>query len=301
MRNINSLIRIMDLAHFSRVMLKSDSILLPLIAQYIDTFNDIWIHCRYLMLRLSGSRPPLLPSEADAGIAKSTTGHFSDMDKGRQVQFFKSVVAYYLRIGDPIKALKFNEIAMSVMDGETQEEQNRLPHAFVYLDAGLIAQQNGQYQRAIYSARKGRIEARKAGSVLTELDCLVLEADTLTSLGNLSHALELCEAAQNLAVASGLQSSDREIAIWDITAEVAFQKSQYDKAYRLYQLIAENTSSAKSPHFHIHASLWLIEIEIFLGQAGHGTGKKIDLSEGHVGKSPVEARDTLCKIVGGQS
>jgi hypothetical protein len=75
---------IIDLADFSRIMLKSDSILLPLIPEYINALNDSWIRLRYLMLRLAGSGPPLLSNEADIAIAESMKNSFSDLDEGRQ-------------------------------------------------------------------------------------------------------------------------------------------------------------------------------------------------------------------------
>lgn len=75
---------IMDLALFSRVMHKSESILLPLIPNYINALGDNWIQLRYLMLRLTGSAPPLLPHEADIVIAESTENGLSDLDKGKQ-------------------------------------------------------------------------------------------------------------------------------------------------------------------------------------------------------------------------
>ncbi|KAJ7263821.1 P-loop containing nucleoside triphosphate hydrolase protein [Mycena rebaudengoi] len=75
---------IIDLADFSRTMLKSDSILLPLIPEYINVLNDSWIQLRYLMLRLAGSGPPLLSNEADIAIAESMKNGFSDLDEGRQ-------------------------------------------------------------------------------------------------------------------------------------------------------------------------------------------------------------------------
>ncbi|KAJ6556276.1 hypothetical protein B0H19DRAFT_1262362 [Mycena capillaripes] len=162
---------------------------------------------------------------------------------------------------------------MSLID-EAADADNILK-ASVYSDAATIAQQDGRYQKAMLYARKGRIEARKVGSVLVELDCLVLEASTAASLGDLSHAFELCETAQDLVVASGLQDSDRELAIWDITAEVAFNKTQYRKAYGFYHLIVQHTSSAKSPFYYAYASLCLIQIDIILGQAGCETGIKL--------------------------
>jgi hypothetical protein len=162
---------------------------------------------------------------------------------------------------------------MSLMD-EAADADN-VPKASVYSDAATIARHDGQYQKAMLYARKGRIEARKVGSVLVELDCLVLETYALASLGDLSHAFELCEAAQDLVVASGLQDSDRELAIWDITAEVAFNKTQYNKAYAVYHLIVQHTSPAKSPYFYAYASLCLIQIEIILGEASCDTGIKL--------------------------
>ncbi|KAJ7910065.1 hypothetical protein B0H13DRAFT_1877117 [Mycena leptocephala] len=264
---------IIDLADFSRIMLKSDSILLPLIPEYINALNDSWIQLRYLMLRLAGSGPPLLSNEADIAIAESMKNSFSDLDEGKQILFFKNVVIYYLRIGDPTKAAKFNAICMSLMDKAV--DAGNVPKASVYSGAATISQHDGQYQKAMSYARKGRIEARKVGSVLVELDCLVLEASAFASLGDLSHAFELCEAAQDLVVASGLQDSDRELAIWDITAEVAFNKTQYNKAYGFYHLIVQHTSPAKSPHYYAYAALCLIQIEIILGQAGCETGIKL--------------------------
>ncbi|KAJ7046279.1 hypothetical protein C8F04DRAFT_1387854 [Mycena alexandri] len=262
---------ILNLADFSRTMLKPDSMLLTLIPTHAEATDDKWVHWRYLMLRLAGAGPAMSPQEADVVIPETMESLLPERDP-RQARFFKDVVTYYLRSGDPMKATRFNDIAMSLANGAAA---NHVPNAFAYSDAARIAQQSGKYRSTIFYARKGQVEARKLGSTLAELDCVVLEADAFSSLGGLSYALELCEAAQKLVIANGLQNSDREISIWDITAEIAFNKTEYETAYGLYQRIVDHTSLAKSRYYHIYASLCLIDIEMTQSRAGPDTTTKL--------------------------
>jgi hypothetical protein len=96
----------------------------------------------------------------------------------------------------------------------------------------------GSYNKVITSATEGKIEARKAGTILDELQCAVYEAQANIYRGNLSYALGILEAARQLAISSGLEGSDRDLGILDLMAEVAYEKNDYLQASNFYKCIA---------------------------------------------------------------
>ncbi|KAJ7921147.1 hypothetical protein B0H13DRAFT_160638 [Mycena leptocephala] len=136
-----------------------------------------------------------------------------------------------------------------------------------YTAKAAIELEVGSYNKAITSATEGQIEARKAGTILDELQCAVYEAQANIYLGNLPYALGILEAARQLAVSSGLEGSDRDLGVLDLMAEVAYEKSDYLQAYNLYRCIAEQTSPIRSPRYHIYACLSLIDIETMISYA----------------------------------
>ncbi|KAJ6596232.1 hypothetical protein DFH09DRAFT_129101 [Mycena vulgaris] len=263
---------ILTLEIFSQNMLKLDSILLPLVPKYINSLGDKRLHCEYLMLRLRWSGPPVPESEAGVVIPETLKYLYSEHDPKTLALFCHAVVKYYLRAGDLARAIEFNEIGKS-LPGEIGDD---LPKALSYSDTAEIERRLGNYHKAVFYASKGRIEARKEGTILDELYCVVQEAGALVHLGDLSHASELCDTAHRLVVAHGLQGSDLQLSILDMAAEIAYNQGEFERGAALYQSIAQQTSLTKSPRFHIYASLSLIAIDILLGTTGTISGGKIE-------------------------
>jgi ATP/maltotriose-dependent transcriptional regulator MalT len=170
--------------------------------------------------------------------------------------------------------MEFNDIAMALIS--ELDCHDDIPRAPVFWHAAVIAQQLGEYSLAISYARKGQLEARKAGTVVLEVSCLSQEAKAVATLGNLSYAMELCEAAQDLVVTHGWQSSDKHLFVLSTTAEIAFDQGQYQKSYTIHQSIVQETSPVRAPRFHIHSSLCLVEIDIIMGCEGSQTEKDLD-------------------------
>lgn len=244
------------------------------------------------MLRLACSGPPvsavegqtLIPETLEQIISANDRHNQGDTCRKAQLRvltyvivalFCGSVVAHYCRAGNIRKAMEFHEIGMSLISATSSGHED-LPKAPVFFDAANLAQQLGKYHQAMDYARRGQLEARKEGSILLELTCTIQEAQAVVTLGNLSYALELCESARQLLVAHGFQGSDRDLCILDIAADIAFYKGQYREAYRLRQSIVKQTSPGRSPRFHLHASLCLVEIDIILGRNGSQTVQEID-------------------------
>jgi tetratricopeptide (TPR) repeat protein len=170
--------------------------------------------------------------------------------------------------------MEFNNIGMYLVSGSDRVDD--IPKAPVFWHTAVIAQQLGEYSLAISYARRGQLEARKAGTILLELSCLSQEAKAAVTLGNLTYAMELCEAALELVVTRGWQDSDRHLFVLSITAEIAFDQGQFQKSYTIYQSIVQETSPVRAPRFHIHSSLCMVEIDIIMGRQGFQTTKELD-------------------------
>ncbi|KAJ7106957.1 hypothetical protein C8R44DRAFT_805003 [Mycena epipterygia] len=250
---------IITLTAFSQRMLIPDSPLLPLVPKFIASSGDTLLHRRYLILRLGFSGPPLSTLEAERVIPETLGQIISENDPQSQAVFCRSVGRYYFRAGDLMKAKEYNEIGISLISRIDASAK-----ATVFLQAAALAQQFGKYDEAIAHARRGQLEAQKAGAFLLELTCYIREATPLISLGHLSHAQDLCNDICELIVTHGWQGSDSDLAILDIAAEIAFDKSQYTKSYELYDSIVQQTSPLRSPRFHVYSSLCLLEIDILL-------------------------------------
>ncbi|KAJ6565949.1 hypothetical protein DFH09DRAFT_1157339 [Mycena vulgaris] len=269
---------IISLTTFSQNMLKSDSVLLPLLPKYIDTVHDTDLCWKYLILRLGCSGPPVTPSEASLIIPETMEAMISRGDARSQVLFCHAVASYYLRLGDIMKAIEFNNVAMTVISQETFDSGFLKP--LLYADRAAIQLEIGNHHLAVEYAQKGKMEAVKIGAVLDELQCVIYEAQALVCLGDLSYALQILDAARQLVISSGLEGTDRDLGILDANADVAYEKSDYSQAHRLYQCIVKQTSLFRSPRYHIYASLCMIDVESLMWCNGSDNAQKItDLRE----------------------
>ncbi|KAF7354190.1 NB-ARC domain-containing protein [Mycena venus] len=250
---------IIILTKFSQFILKSDSPLLPLVPKYADHLQATGLQWNYFMLRLSCSGPPVTLSEARLVIPETMEAMTSSGDVRNQALLCHSAASYYVRVGDLTLATEFNNrgmalISQAAFDGDRLRPLHHTSRAAIELEAG-------RFHSAISYALKGQAESRKIGTVLEELQCAVYEAQAFVYLGDLPTALQILQAARELAISSDLEGTDRDLGILDVTAEALLDKSQYVEAYRLYQCISQQTSPIRSPRYHIYSSLALIEIE----------------------------------------
>jgi tetratricopeptide (TPR) repeat protein len=171
-------------------------------------------------------------------------------------------------------AAEFNNTGMALISQAAFDGDRLRP--LHYTSRTAIELEAGRFHSAISYAAKGQAEARKIGTVLDELQCAVYEAQAFVYLGNLPTALQILQAARELAVSSGLEGSDRDLGILDVTAEVLLDKSQYVEAYKLYRCISQQTSPVRAPRYHIYATLALIEMETLVCfNSPPGTAEKI--------------------------
>jgi hypothetical protein len=109
------------------------------------------------------------------------------------------------------------------------------------------------------------LETQKSGGIIATLleeQWIVLEAYGYGLLGNPSHALALCTRANELAIAVGLDGSERHLYILDIQAEMHLQKSEYTQAHKIQTLVTSKTSPNRSPRYHANALATLAHLDI---------------------------------------
>ncbi|KAJ7176059.1 hypothetical protein C8R43DRAFT_553426 [Mycena crocata] len=258
---------IISLTRFSQHMLKSDSVLLPLLPKYLDGLEDSssCIQWKYLILRLGCSGPPVTAVEARSLIPKTMEEMTSANDISNQALLCYVSTRYYLRAGDPAKATDFNDTGISLISDANFDGEHLV--SMIHSARAEIDLQVGRYESARAHAHMGRMAARKAATILDELQCAVSEALALMYLGNLPCALQTLEAAQLLATSGGLQGSDRHLGILDAAAQIAYAQGDYVQAQGLYESMVSQTSLARSPRYYIYASLLLIEIRDRLGDS----------------------------------
>ncbi|KAJ6562991.1 hypothetical protein DFH09DRAFT_1082495 [Mycena vulgaris] len=242
-------------------MLKGVSTLALCLHDFVQSSGNEELHFRYLMSRLGGFGLPVSESEATLSIPQ-TIEYLRSAKNCRwdTVDFYNSAAVHFWRTDDIQKALELSDLAIPLL-GEAQHLGN---HSYsvgrLFELRSAIEAATGNYRGSIFNARSGQKAARLAGHTTGELACLVREATALANLGHFAFALQLCAAARQLVVAGGLKNSVREILIFDLEAEIAFDQSLYSAARKAYEEILTMTNH--SPRFHTYCLLKIAEIDI---------------------------------------
>ncbi|KAJ7652247.1 hypothetical protein B0H17DRAFT_1269560 [Mycena rosella] len=106
---------------------------------------------------------------------------------------------------------------------------------------------------------------------------LVHEVGDLTTNGLAEHRLSwLCEKANDLAVANGIEESGRHITILDAHAEIDLRKSEYTQAREIQAVVASKTSPNSFSGYHANALANLAYLDILRSSDEVGIFRNIE-------------------------
>ncbi|KAJ6611897.1 hypothetical protein B0H10DRAFT_338086 [Mycena sp. CBHHK59/15] len=216
----------------------------------------------YHICALLGRHPGQIPvSEAGGLITAGIMPFRNAMDSSGEVQVYNAATQYYLMACDRARAAEFNAKALYIKNSGVCQ---RFMALMMGCDIALAA---GRHHDGILLAIEGQAVARQMGNFQLESRSMQSHALLCASLGQLSHALELCTKAHALLVACGLHDSIGAITIIDIEAFVYEQRTDYLRTREAYLAIMRLTSLEKSPFFHLNSLMHVIHMDTLIGDS----------------------------------
>jgi tetratricopeptide (TPR) repeat protein len=156
--------------------------------------------------------------------------------------------------------MEFNELAMGLADKIGPRYILR-----TLLGKAVVEWALGEYHKSIQYCREAQRLARLTSSLLEECLAATDEAAPWCHLGAFMNAQACIAQGHELLLQAGLQGSDRELQIMDLTADIHFYKSEYAQAREVKHRMVQMTSRHRSPHFHANALQELAQIDIIIG------------------------------------
>ncbi|KAJ7684199.1 hypothetical protein DFH06DRAFT_1484 [Mycena polygramma] len=139
--------------------------------------------------------------------------------------------------------------------------------------------------------------ARLVGNVADECNGLMDASLSWCHLGQLRQAQEACSQARQIMLVCGLDSSNREIAILDMEAEIHFQKSEYAEAGERHTLIARMTSEEVMPYFHANTLIANAQVGTLIGADETEIRTMLDKAKRLTDMLGWTSRKTMCEEI----
>ncbi|KAJ6533795.1 hypothetical protein DFH09DRAFT_125089 [Mycena vulgaris] len=265
---------VLTLNRFSRTMLKGNSPLTHRLPAVIKATGNLQLKWSYACAQLRGKTTSIVDIDAACLIAEGIQ-HFSTVQCHIEeaITFYISVADYYRHQTKFPKAMEFLDLA-SVISLRTR---NNLLRFHTLWEKCSIAESSGDAREMIKLVQ----EARKSGGPPLELEMrwILVEALANLLLGNLSCSHGLCEKINELVVASGLEDSDFQLALFFIQAEIHWRKTEYIQAHKLRALVASKTSPSRSPGLHADALLNMAYLDIMMSGDEIGILQNLDAAK----------------------
>ncbi|KAJ7471083.1 hypothetical protein FB451DRAFT_1559557 [Mycena latifolia] len=253
---------ILTLNRFSIIMVKGVNPLIHQIPRVIKLTGNSRLRWSYAASRLEWSSWLVTATEAEILISQGVE-YFKTGNKPveQAIMFLNAAASYYLRTRNNKKAEEFADLALSLAP-ETADIELKLSTLRIKANISQRAQAYHELIRYVHAAEKiGRLSS----NFPDESNWIAQEARANCALGNLPRAIELCEQAYDLLVATGSEGASGQLDIMDIQAEIHLNKSEYVQARKLHQSAAGMTSPTCSPFFHANSLVNLAYLDILLG------------------------------------
>ncbi|KAJ7452859.1 hypothetical protein FB451DRAFT_1565816 [Mycena latifolia] len=257
---------ILILDRFSHTMLKGRSSLTQHLPRVIEITGDSQLRWSYACTYLRRRIPPFVTTDAEQLIAEGFE-HFNTVQCHIEeaVNFYIAAAHFYMVQRKFQEATKIVDHALLI--GQ-KTDVTRLKFVTLYTKCD-IAHSLGDGPQLI----KLVDEARTSGGLKLkglERYWLALEANAHIILGNFSRGLALCTKLNELVVASGLEGTDRHLAMLDLQAEIHWRKTEYSQAREIQAVVVSKTSPSRSLHFHANALVSLAALDIAMAKDEEG-------------------------------
>ncbi|KAJ7142090.1 hypothetical protein C8R43DRAFT_1131082 [Mycena crocata] len=282
---------ILSLNNFCHIMLKGMSPLMKDVPRIVESTNDSRLRWKYSEDCLLGLGPPLTREDAEKLIRDGIQHFAAENNRAAQVTFYNTAVTYYMRVWDMAKAREYNNLAFEL----AKDIDDVLPKLTASRSRATIGNLTGHYRESIESSMEVIRLARIMGSVPHECNGLMDEALSRSHLGELRQVQSICLQTRQLVQASGLDGSNREIAILDMEAEVHLLKSEYIQARDLNTAVLQMTSPDVMPYFHANALIFVAHLCILIGVDESEIREKLKTAKELTDKLGWTSRKIMCE------
>ncbi|KAF7291403.1 NB-ARC domain-containing protein [Mycena indigotica] len=260
---------ILDLNYMSFVMLKGPTPLLERLPGIVEDTNDLRIRlrhsCQYIVARAGAVDNVKAKTLIGESLGYIKTVHFP---VDQILMLYNAITAYYMPRDLP-QSIRYNALASELVERTLDSKQNIL-----VLDSKyhlLIHDHDGQ----------GILELveRERAFGRTDVVCTLKAINGHRMLGHLGRVIELCAQAREEIARSGLDKSDRALAILDFNGDAHLGRTEFAEAEVYYTELLRRTDLLTSAGWHVHAQCMLALIGIRTGKEEVDIARYLDQAE----------------------
>ncbi|KAJ7857928.1 hypothetical protein B0H14DRAFT_3637440, partial [Mycena olivaceomarginata] len=283
----NSIYCICYLTHFNGLNIQAQTPLFGEAKHILPQLNDHRLKAYFLIESITLLGHDLIPGS----LASQALEHFRYFDDpDLKCRLYNNMAYYHEHFKtDLVEAANMcnKSISLAIPTGNSRRHSQALDHL------AWINIQLGKYSAARMYTCEAQKLARVSGDLYTEAQTVSKQAICWIELGRYKQSLALAIMGQSLLALCGMSSSEANLVLMNIQAEVHKRKSEYSEAWKIHTKLAQ-ISADQNSYSHAVVLLNLAEVGTPIGVPQHAVRWNIDHARGIFTSQGIMAMIVSC-------